>query len=238
MRCKLCLENKEIIQSHIIPKVFFEYLYPESRDGSLLMIGKNKFTKRRPVGSYEKLLCKECDQSLGVYDNYAKKLLLDEDLKYFSDTDIAYEIDEYDYDNLKLFFISLLWRASVSDREEFGHINAGPFEERLREMIILKSTGGEDEFSIFITKFDSDNEKIKNIAEKNILFPAKQKMSHLNYYAFYLSSGYKMYIKVDSRPTEDLYKKLILRDKGSLIILRMNNFENSAEYKILLDAVK
>jgi len=202
------------------------------------MIGKNRYNKKRPVGSYENLLCKECEQMLGIYDDYAQSLLLKNPLNFYPNTDLAYQIDVYDYAKLKIFFLSLLWRASVSSLEEFYNIDVGPFEVRLRELIMSEFVGEDDEFSVFLTRFDSDDEKIKLIAERSILFPAKQKLDNINYSVFYLSNGFKIYIKVDKRSSMELYRKFILKNSGSLVILRLNNYENSPEYKILLDAVK
>ena len=230
MECRLCHEDKELINSHIIPKVFFKFIYPENNEESLIMIGKNVPNKRRPIGSYEKLLYKDCDQMLGVYDNYAQNLLLKQALQFYPNTDLAYKIDDYSYVKLKLFFLSLLWRSSISDLEEFCNIDIGPFEERLEELIRSESVGGADDFSVFIAKFDSENEKIKGIAEKNILFPAKQKINGLNYSIFYLSNAYKIYIKVDKRGTPDVFKELILKDGKSLLIMRLDNFEKSPEF--------
>ncbi|MDD3607947.1 MAG: hypothetical protein PHQ20_04110 [Candidatus Moranbacteria bacterium] len=241
MICKLCQKEKRLIDSHIIPRAFFEFLYPkdEEKRKSLVMISKDRYDKRRPIGSYEKLLCKDCDQMLGTYDDYAQKLLLKTSLKFYPNVkEMAYLINSYDHFKLKMFFISLLWRASISQLEEFALIDCGPFKERLRELILLNSIGLEDEFSIFLSKFDSNDEIIKGVAENNILLPAKQKLEHLNYSVFYLPKGYKVYIKVDKRDTPDMFSKLVLKNGKPLIILRKDNYEKSTEYKILLDSVK
>ena len=223
MICKLCQKEKEIINSHIIPRAFFEFLYPEQEEKreSLIMISKDRYDKRRPVGSYEKLLCKDCDQMLGRYDDYAQQLLLKTPLSFYPNVgNLAYVINSYDYFKLKMFFISLLWRSSISELEEFSLINCGPFEERLRELILSNFIGSEDEFSIFVTKFDSENLEVKKVAEASILLPAKQKVEALNYSIFYLPKGYKIYIKVDKGMTPDVFFKLVLKDKKPLIILK------------------
>ena len=201
------------------------------------MVNKERFPKKRPIGSYEKLLCEDCDQKIGVYDNYAQSILLGELEFYPEAMEKAYIIENYDYKKLKLFFISLLWRSSISKLEEFKLIDVGPFEPRLRELIIGEDLGLDDEFSVFITRFDSRNEKIKFLAEKNILFPAKQKMDGLNYSIFYLTNGYKIYIKVDKRSSLEIYKKFILKKNKPLVILRIANFEKSQEFKIMCEAV-
>ena len=238
MYCRLCGKNKELANSHIIPKCFFMYLYPEGDKRSLIMISKKYHSKKSPIGIYEKLLCFNCEERLGVFDGYAKKLLLEKKSGHLQKyKDDAYIIYKYDYFKLKSFFLSLLWRASVSSREEFKLIDAGPFEDALKNFLLQRSVGKYNDFSIFITKFESEDEKVNIIAENNILSPAKQKIDGLNYSIFYLSGGYKVYIKVDKRQIQNTFKSLTLKANSQIIILRMSNFENTSEYKILLEAV-
>jgi len=203
------------------------------------MIGKDRLPKRMPKGSYEELLCFDCEEKFGVFDNYAKEFFLGKDLTPFlRHDDKVYIIDRYDYFKLKSFFLSLLWRASVSSREEFNLIDAGPFESILRNLLLQGSIGSDNDFSIFVTKFDSNEKKIKNIAEKNILFPAKQKIDGLNYSMFYLSGGYKIYIKVDKRNIQNVYEKLALEPNSLMVILRIFDFEETSEFKALINAVQ
>jgi hypothetical protein len=52
------------------------------------------------------------------------------------------------YAPFKLFHLSILWRASVSNLEEFQAVALGPHEERLRMMILTGTPGTPDEYRL------------------------------------------------------------------------------------------
>jgi hypothetical protein len=125
---------------------------------------------------------------------------------------IAYIINHYDYNMLKLFFISLLWRASASKLEYFSLVNVGPFEEKLRQMIKLNNPGNENEFSITIRRFEDTS------YSKSILNPHKTKFDKINYVIFYLG-GFTIYIKVDQRPAPDFMREIMLKPNYPLVVI-------------------
>jgi hypothetical protein len=136
MICKLCDQEKKLIKAHIIPEGFFRPLQSESRAAEIHTNTIGVHPKRSPIGIYDKnILCEDCDGKLGVWDEYAQKLLLqnfnEDNALYDNKEKIAYKIKDYDYIIIKLFFISLLWRASITTQEYFDRIVVGPFEEKL-----------------------------------------------------------------------------------------------------------
>jgi len=179
---------------------------------------ENVHPKRSPIGFYDKnILCKECDAKLGVWDEYAQKLLLhsfNEDHAVYNGKDkVYYTIKDFDYNLLKLFFISMLWRASITGHECFKRISTGPFEKILRNLILSDSSGEEDEFPVTLAKFSNPDFKF-------ILDPHKDKFDHINYCRFYLT-GFVAYIKVDKRKSVGMHEMFkIKKDKPILIILR------------------
>jgi hypothetical protein len=72
------------------------------------------------------LLCKECDNQLGILDNYANKILFQiipkSDFKISSDVSKTYllQANEFNYDKLRNFFISFVWRVSICKSEMFS----------------------------------------------------------------------------------------------------------------------
>ena len=117
--CKYCSQEKELINSHIIPKS----LCLSDKMGPLVRIdAKSQKLDHNPIhqnGAKEPLLCKECDNSIGKLDNYASKVFKQIIPKHKLDLVNGYLMakllpDEVDYWTLKRFFISLLWRASIS----------------------------------------------------------------------------------------------------------------------------
>ena len=117
--CKFCGKEKELVQSHIIPKCLHA-----TNQGR--MVGINATTKfdmnpNAQNGYKERLLCADCDNKLGVFDNYAKKFFYD--IIPNAPTDISdgfniYNIqsDKFDYEKLYKFFVSVLWRCSISSK--------------------------------------------------------------------------------------------------------------------------
>ena len=47
----------------------------------------------------------------------------------------TYEIADFDYARLKLFFISVLWRAHLSQDQFFDAVDLGPWQSTARQMI-------------------------------------------------------------------------------------------------------
>ncbi len=126
---------------------------------------KAHYTKKRPIGLYDQsILCATCDQIIGNYDDYAKTILIDQISLYKHSKNPCYIIpsNKINYIKLKKFFISLIWRASISKRAEYARVSLGPYEDIalkcLRDEICLK----DDIFSILIFK-DAPNMKYQNV---------------------------------------------------------------------------
>jgi hypothetical protein len=242
--CKLCLQDKKLIKAHITPKGFYRYLYPDGTEhpgmngGGLLMVMADGSTQVRPIGEYDTgILCSDCDNGIGVYDEYAQKIILKTTPKQLAPRCLA--IEQVDYYKLKLFFISLLWRASISDRDYFHHIDTGPFEEILREMIHEKNPGDIHEFSVFFTKFYTNNVALMEVTRKNIMTPIPHKIGgDVNAFLFYFPEGYRIIIKVDERPLVHYSLiETVLAPGKPLMILDAGDYEQSPEFKALLKSV-
>jgi hypothetical protein len=61
-----------------------------------------------------------------------------------------------DYSLTKLFFLSILWRSSVSTLPIFKHVSLGAHEERIRRMIYEQYPGEDSLYpvTLFALKFD------------------------------------------------------------------------------------
>jgi hypothetical protein len=131
--CKYCGQEKKLIDAHIIPEAFFRPLLNEKDPPQLMTNIGGIFPKRVRKGIYDKtILCRECEDNFAPWDDYAQSLLL----QRLKDTRALWHGGEiaglafpnYDYTKLKLFFISVLWRASVSTQRFYEKIQLGPFE--------------------------------------------------------------------------------------------------------------
>lgn len=150
MKCKLCNQEKNLIKkSHLIPDFFFKSLYNEH--GRLIKIdavkmfnGIEEKPSRPPSSTYERfILCAECDNEvINRYESYYAKNI-------FHGTEFTKrifpepsKINHYEYNNLdfnlaNIFFLTLLWRANLSDKQGFRDVNLLPkIAESIRTQIL------------------------------------------------------------------------------------------------------
>jgi hypothetical protein len=168
--CRLCGLEKQLIKAHIIPRKLYEPIReasigkpPSDKVPRMYVVGTEQKSKQFQSGIYDaSILCRECDGDLiGVWDNYGQKFLLSPS---FSENHLfdnlgksaAYRIKEFDYKQLKLFFMSILWRAAITSDLFFAQIKLGSWEEKLRKMILAQDPGNESDFSVVLFKYEGD----------------------------------------------------------------------------------
>lgn len=234
MICRGCSGDKKLVKSHIIPESFFRDLR-EGADYLKLISPLGEHSKRSPIGVYDKeILCRDCEDRFQSLDSYAAKTLLDrERQKPIIDGGkvAAYRLSDIDCDQLKLFFVSLVWRASISKQPFYGKVNLGPLEKVAKNMIWNKDPAAKDDFSFVLARFDG-----AQTISKAILDPHPERFFRIRYYRFYLG-GYVLYIKSDSRETPKTFDRLI-PEANELIILSRGNMEESKEFTAMVNVVK
>lgn len=152
--CKYCGEYKKLCSAHIIPKSFYNLKENKnfiglSNDGTKdLITCQNGFKD-------DSILCSDCDKKLGIYDKYAKEILYDKipKCRRFNTPVFLMTDDQFDYQKMRFFFLSLLWRASISQKDACSQISLGSQYENIA-LNILKGNIADDDslFHPFIFK--------------------------------------------------------------------------------------
>ncbi len=229
-KCKFCGNEKKLIKAHIIPEGFFRR-QRQGKDSLELITNKTgEYNKRVQIGVYDKtIVCNDCENIWREWDDYAQKLLTEEPLNgqawYHDDQKIAYIVNNFDYKKLKLFFISILWRASVSSHQFYSRISLGSFEKIAKDFIKNNNPGGSEDFSIILSKFSHP------LSKQSTMDPYQYKNSGVNYYRFYLA-GYMFEVKIDDKPTPILLSKITLSEDKPLVIL-CRDFRKSKELNLM-----
>lgn len=83
---------------------------------------------------YRDILCRDCDNKLGVFDDYAIDVCRAFKKKHTRDGKL-FAILNVDGDKLAKFILAVLWRASISKRESFFGIRLGPYEPQARDVL-------------------------------------------------------------------------------------------------------
>lgn len=235
MQCKFCLKENKLIDAHILPRCFYENMRDDRNKPFLKLTNiKGEHFQKCWIGFYDSsIICEDCEKIFQKYDDYACRTLLSDFNESnfifdYSKNKVAYKLNNIEYEKLKLFFLSVLWRASVSERKEFKKVNIGPFEKSLRNMIQNNNPGQVNDFLIITERFNDF------FGKEFLMDPYKLRLGGINFYHFYLGAGYGFYIKVDQRNlevTNDLYKLALKPDNFLYILLR--NLLQSKEYSVI-----
>lgn len=204
--CKFCGQEKKLIDAHIIPKCFYLALKNKFSYINFDACLKNRQYKIYQNGGYDKnILCEDCDNNIiGKFDAEAKMVLLDNFSQYkyeYFGANKIYKIDNsyYDYNKLRKFFISILWRASISKLPEWHAINLGRYEKIALD--ILKNKKEHKElFKVLVYK-NCYNESLNN--DITIL---KQKTAKFKRYVIQMA-GYHIEIIPDVSRTSSQFKQ-------------------------------
>jgi len=181
--CRYCKVKKDLCGAHIIPKKFY-FDYTNAKYKSVN--SENGNWKQSQNGAWDdSILCPDCDGILNNFDREGYRVLL-QDLsdykKTISSTRSTYLLNKesYDYVKLRCFFISMLWRASISQKSEFNQIKLGPYED-IALKIIKNEIEEKQLFKIIIFR-EPDNKEFNKV-----IFAVQSKFANKICYYFYFA---------------------------------------------------
>lgn len=172
--CQLCKLQKELLsKSHIIPEFNYNILYDDKnfiKKIFLTAIEGIKYVGNVAKGEYERsILCVECDSiRIKASEDYVSRLIyaknpLEVDQQPNCTNYVNQEGQEFsictnvDYDRVKRYILSILWRASISSRPFFDGIEMeDPMMEEMRQVILNASNTNFSKWPILITSWLND----------------------------------------------------------------------------------
>jgi hypothetical protein len=223
MVCALCRQDKVLRNSHIYPEWIYKPLYDEKRRLKVLSIipeGRNELKQK---GMREYLLCDDCEQKISVWEGYARSVFVSPEKPLeVSREGAILRIRGLDYTKLKLFELSILWRAGVSTLPFFEKLQLGPaHEERLRQLLQACDPGDPDRYGVlmFGLKVGELPETLQVIAEPRPIRSHGIRAYNLTF------GGFLWVFHVSSRDPPPLLRQCFLRGDGSRFISVRNALE-------------
>lgn len=140
--CRLCLNDRVLRNSHIVPEFLYADLYNEK--GHMMGVnGKgNKGWRPLQQGIREHLFCESCEQHFNEHFEkpFRQQWVLNCPLPcpWHASDQVQISVD---YATFKLFHLSVLFRASVSTLPTFAEADLGPHQEKIRQMIWDRNPG-------------------------------------------------------------------------------------------------
>ena len=217
--CKLCGQTANLVESHVIPKA----LHTDTlrKDGLRIYSANLPYSKNSPIGEYDQFVCQYCENSFGPYDAYGvtfvRKYADGESGKPLVGDSFEHGfIADVDYKMLKLWILSMLWRADACAREFFDGINVGEqWRNTLTENVRCQSPGSDEYFAVAATLFDED------IFGREMLHPpVRTRYRDRNFYKLYVYHGFTFFIKVDRREQPSEWAEMTLRKDEPFPIMR------------------
>jgi hypothetical protein len=113
--------------------------------------------KLKPIltGFYQRpLLCYDCEKLISVWENYAEKVLngsthLKMPVVKNTADDLIQSVTGIHYQQFKLFLLSIVWRASVTNQSFFSAVDLGKqHEDRIGQMLLSSTPGTEDDYPV------------------------------------------------------------------------------------------
>jgi len=144
--CRLCGVVGELCHSHVIP----EFMYKDLYDGNHRGVIANAYSAGREEvfqkGYREYLLCQACETRFSGWETPATPVwrgMLQ--LLRGAAPGSVFTVPA-NYATLKLFSLSILWRASIAAHDNFAAVDLGSFEPLVRSMLLSRTPGAVTEF--------------------------------------------------------------------------------------------
>lgn len=240
--CRLCGEQRKLIDAHVIPRSFFKSVLDDS---GYAMEGTNlpsSYPRKLPKGVYDpNILCADCETRFSRTDTHAFNVLMDRDWKTTEPIPpgdpSAYVIRDFDYKTLQLFFMSVLWRASESNQAFFRTVDLGPHEDRFRTAILTQTIDSVDKRSVCVSRFEGTHPQFPSFKpSQGFLNPHRIKFNDINFYQLYLADIAAL-VKVDQRPSPKLFDLVVLKSTSPLIVLK-RSFRDCKELRVMHAVVR
>lgn len=223
MTCRLCEQNEDLRNSHIIPEFVFTALYDKKHKFHVLSTLQERPRPMEQKGIREILLCGDCEQQLSVYEKYAREVLLGGVEIVVQHDGNLLMLSELDYVKFKLFQLSILWRSSISSHPIFSKVSLGPHEETIRKMIKDGNPGKQLEYPCIMFGLSSKSGIHGNFIDQ----PRKIPIDGYTTYRF-VFTGFMWSFYVSSHKLPKLIKHAAISEAGRMVIGR-GSFEELTE---------
>ena len=127
------------------------------------------------------------------------------------------DIKGIDYKKFKLFLLSILWRAGISNLPIFRKVTLGKHQEILRERILTNDPGSPDEYLCAIFTYLHKNKLPHQIvAEPGVTDDGEPRI-----YAFLISGNLFVFFTKTNEKTEWV-KQCTINENGEMKIVQMS----------------
>jgi hypothetical protein len=228
MRCALCHCEASLRNSHIIPEFLYRSLYDEKHRFHQISASPEQQSIYMQKGLREHLLCDSCEQRLSIWERYVSMLLSGGVVAAGRRSGNRLHLSELDYPKLKLFQLSVLWRASVSSLAAFSQVQLGPHEEHIRSMLLEGDPGTTESYGCIMFMLMNEHELVQGL----VVPPTWARLAGQKAYRFVFGGLVFLYVVSGSKPPH-FVSEHFLQQEGTAIV----KLQQMRELRFLVDTV-
>lgn len=227
-----CSEHK-LCKAHIFPRGLARDLSPKGGHNRIITTEGSR-AAGQPLGEFDpSILCSDCDNVLGRFDDYAVETCRQIDWTRVGRTGELFSHAPFDGDLFARFVLAVLWRASISKRMSWSGIKLGPYEERAATLLFDGKLPVElPGYEVVLGRYASENHD----ARKFYSIPVRFRSPHFNAFSF-AAGGFQVIAKFDQRPFPGMFQDLVINGRSNLTAY-LTRLEETVEFKLLLECAQ
>lgn len=206
--CRLCLDVVELCDSHIHPEFGYDDLYDDTKRFYSLIgdpAPRQRGVTFHQKGLREPLFGQCCERKFSGWETYVSRLLR---TALSIPLPGAWTSNRVDYAKLKLFQLSLLWRAHLSSQPMFRQVVLGPYAEQIRCMLHEANPGRATEYPCMMGAAYAGTRRMPGL-----MVPARAlKRDGRHYYAINFAGFYWMFVLARDMESHSYRKYCVLED--------------------------
>jgi len=182
------------------------------------------------TGEFEAdILCLDCEGKFSKWESYAKTVLYGGQLPRGNNIHMENQRNQHgveftyikgiDYTKFKLFLLSVLWRSSISRRPLFKNIALGPYEEKLRSVLLAEDPGPAHAYPCVMSTYRNHKLPVEIVGE-----PRKITRGGAAY--SFLINGVLYYFYITHKSTKDWVLEAAINKAGELRVVHMPERES------------
>ncbi|MDQ5929136.1 MAG: hypothetical protein QG594_914 [Bacteroidota bacterium] len=234
--CKLCQQYRVFVKSHIIPRACYKDPYRKSEPLTMICPESTLKPYKNLNGVYAFFLCDECEKKFSTIDSNGLNILYRENFieyvvlnpwnpyQYYKIYETFDKFGKGFIKQAKLFVLSILWRAAVSNRKEFNSVKLDKdILEQARQVFFNNSHELLDKVDIAISKFTNGSNLF--------IFPVKEQFGEIKGFRISLPY-YTLLVKIDDQPFPSQLHNVSLNGLNTIMAIN-RDWNRSAELSIV-----
>jgi hypothetical protein len=202
------------MNSHIIPEFIYKAMYDSKHKYHVLSTQTDRSRPMEQKGLRESLLCGDCEQKLSVYEKYAREVLFGGSEIMLQNMGEYLILTELNYEKLKLFQLSILWRASISTLSMFSEVNLkSEDEDQIRNFIYAGNPGEQTDYPCLMFGLTSKSGVHDNFIDKPFTLDNDEQITYR-----FLFAGFMWIFFSSSNKIPSQLKNIVLNEMGKMII--------------------